>query len=210
MSARSRVSALVRAASSSRQSSSSLNPRCATFSSSSQRHRSSRRDERPAILASVRTDASKTSYVPPPPPPLNTPSRSDDDLLKAHFDLPFSPSPRSTSSSSLFSLPPLSSPLSLRPLTDRTLVHARHIVQRICSAPSDPTGRELRLVVKNLDRLSDLLCGVIDMCELVRNVHPDEQWIQEAERAYERLCSFMNGLNTDQSMYKVSICDPRL
>jgi len=59
--------------------------------------------------------------------------------------------------------------------------------------------------VKNLDRLSDLLCGVIDMCELVRNVHPDESWVIEAERAYERLCSFMNGLNTDQGLYKVSL-----
>ena len=60
------------------------------------------------------------------------------------------------------------------------------------------------MVVKNLDRLSDVLCGVIDMCELVRNVHPDELWVMESEKAYERLCSFMNGLNTDQGLYRVS------
>jgi len=59
--------------------------------------------------------------------------------------------------------------------------------------------------VKNLDRLSDLLCGVIDLCELVRNVHPEEEWVEESEKAYERLCSFMNGLNTDTGLYKVSI-----
>jgi intermediate peptidase len=60
-------------------------------------------------------------------------------------------------------------------------------------------------VVKNLDRLSDLLCGVIDLCELVRNVHPDEAWVSESDSTYERLCSFMNELNTDTGLYKVSL-----
>lgn len=63
------------------------------------------------------------------------------------------------------------------------------------------------MVVKNLDRLSDLLCGVIDMCELVRNVHTDQFWIRESDAAYERLCSFMNELNTDQRLYKVCLLD---
>jgi intermediate peptidase len=77
-------------------------------------------------------------------------------------------------------------------------------VQRIIDAPLDPTGKELRLVVKNLDRLSDVLCGVIDMCELVRNVHPEEEWVAQSDLAYERLCSFMNELNTDRGLYEVS------
>lgn len=77
-------------------------------------------------------------------------------------------------------------------------------MQRIVDAPLDPTGKELRLVVKNLDRLSDVLCGVIDMCELVRNVHPEEEWVAQSDLAYERLCSFMNELNTDRGLYEVS------
>ena len=77
-------------------------------------------------------------------------------------------------------------------------------MDRICLAKDDPSGRELRLVVKNLDRLSDLLCGVIDLCELVRNVHPDDQWITACERSYDRLCSYMNGLNTHVGLYEVS------
>lgn len=82
-------------------------------------------------------------------------------------------------------------------------MHCTALVERVSNAPADPTGREVRLVVKNLDRLSDLLCGVIDMCELVRNAHPERKWVEESDRAYERLASFMNGLNTHQGLYKV-------
>ena len=140
-----------------------------------------------------------------PPPPLNTPSRSDDKYLKAHFDSPSSQTPSFNSPQGLFLYPPLGQAEALGPLTDRTLIHSQAIVDRICRAKDDPSGKELRLVVKNLDRLSDLLCGVIDMCELVRNVHPDEMWVEESERSYERLCSFMNGLNTHVGLYEVSL-----
>jgi hypothetical protein len=160
----------------------------------------------------------RPTHTKPPLPPLlsSTPSRADDDSLKAHFDNPdYSASTNNNFMTSftnrfqsheagLFLYPPLTSPSSLPRLTDRTLIHARHIVDRINNSISDPTGKELRLVVKNLDRLSDLLCGVIDMCELIRNVHPDESWIMESERTYERLCSFMNELNTDTKLYEVS------
>jgi intermediate peptidase len=147
-----------------------------------------------------------------PPPPLSTPSKTDDDLLKAHFDVPSPLLPSFQGHSGLFLYGPLQRPSDLRPLTDRVLIHTRAIVNRICAARDDPTGKELRLVVKNLDRLSDLLCGVIDMCELVRNLHPDEEWVIESERSYERLCGFMNELNTHVGMYEVgrdtiSTCD---
>ncbi|EIW69663.1 hypothetical protein TREMEDRAFT_71704 [Tremella mesenterica DSM 1558] len=102
----------------------------------------------------------------------------------------------------LFGYTSVNHPTSLRPLTERTIYHAQHIVEMIRKAPDDVTGRELRLVVKNLDRLSDLLCGVIDMAELIRNVHPDPTWVEESDKAYERLCSFMNELNTDTRLYQ--------
>ncbi|TYJ51853.1 mitochondrial intermediate peptidase 1 [Cryptococcus floricola] len=140
----------------------------------------------------------KPVYAPTP-----TSSSPESIALKAHFDTPTPISlSKDTSTSTLFNLPPLSSSRSLRPLTERTMIHSAALVDRICSAPNDPSGRELRLVVKNLDRLSDVLCGVIDMCELVRNVHPDEQWVQETEKTYEVLCSFMNELNTNVDLYK--------
>lgn len=194
--------------------------------------RSETRLEAAAAYATPSTPNTDYTYRPPAststkdahlsgPLRFATSTRSDDEDLKAHFDRPTHASSSSSASSTSFShsspsglflYPPVSSPRDLPRLTDRTLIHAQRIVDRINSSKSDPTGRELRLVVKNLDRLSDLLCGVIDMCELIRNVHPEEKWVLESERAYERLCSFMNGLNTDTRLYEVSGCysQPRL
>ena len=58
-------------------------------------------------------------------------------------------------------------------------------------------------MVKNLDRLSDMLCGVIDLAELIRNAHPDSAWVQSAEHVYEKMCEFMNILNTHVELYEV-------
>ncbi|WWC61169.1 uncharacterized protein I303_103749 [Kwoniella dejecticola CBS 10117] len=162
-----------------------------------------RRQDSQAALATSPSPSSTAydTYVPPPPPPTSPSSKGDDEALKAHFDLPY-PTTDTSTSSGLFQFPPLTHPGALRPLTERTLVQASAIVERISNAPSDPTGRELRQVVKNLDRLSDVLCGVIDMCELVRNVHPEKAWIEESERTYEVLCSFMNELNTSRGLYE--------
>lgn len=135
--------------------------------------------------------------------------RRDDSDLKDLFDHSSGSTSKLTHPTGLFDYH-LASPESLRPLTERTLIHGQAIVDRIRNSPSDP--RELRRVVKNLDRLSDVLCGVIDMCELVRSVHPNRRWVDECDLAYERLCSFMNGLNTDRGLYEVrsTVCATRM
>jgi intermediate peptidase len=58
-------------------------------------------------------------------------------------------------------------------------------------------------VVKNLDRLSDLLCSVVDLAEFVRNAHPDPKWVASANNLYESLSEFMNVLNTHVGLYNV-------
>lgn len=58
-------------------------------------------------------------------------------------------------------------------------------------------------VVKNLDRLSDLLCSVVDLAEFVRNAHPDPEWVASANNLYESLSEFMNVLNTHVGLYNV-------
>lgn len=131
-------------------------------------------------------------------PPAFKPPVNDNDVREL-FDTAYTP--RTAEPTGLFTLGALAAPESLPALTERTLVHAQAVVDRISRAPEDTSGRELRLVVKNLDRLSDLLCGVIDMCELVRNAHPDTRWVDAADRTYERLCSYMNGLNTDRGLF---------
>lgn len=153
-----------------------------------------------------------SSALLPKASPIQVPPRAtpDDSAIKAHFDLPHSifgdmVDVRSGHVKGLFLYDPLTEADSLRRLTDRTLIQASAIVQRIVVAPQDPTGRELRLVVKNLDRLSDILCGVIDMCELVRNVHPHQDWVNQSDRTHQILCSFMNELNATQGLYEVSL-----
>jgi len=88
----------------------------------------------------------------------------------------------------------LRTPESFITVANETLVQAESLVQRIVNAPSNRT--EMFRVVKNLDRLSDMLCRVIDLAELVRSVHPDRAWVEKATEAYESLCEYMNVLNT--------------
>ena len=68
----------------------------------------------------------------------------------------------------------------------------------------DQQVKDLLVQVKQIDRLSDLLCSVIDLAELVRNLDPNAEWIKHAEIAYQELCYFMNQLNTHVELYHVS------
>ncbi|KAK4048517.1 Mitochondrial intermediate peptidase [Microbotryomycetes sp. JL201] len=133
-----------------------------------------------------------------------------DDVHDA-FDVPTtsfaSTSARPSGVTGLFAQPSLTSPHSFVPLARRTTLRAKVIVNRLCRPRQTPTTvedaeRELLSMVKGLDRLSDVLCGVIDMAEFVRYVHPDPQWTQAANDAYEELVEYMNELNTHVGLYK--------
>nr|BDS00035.1 mitochondrial intermediate peptidase [Mycoleptodonoides aitchisonii] len=128
------------------------------------------------------------------------PSVDDADIV-ALFDQPPSQSSASTSYTGIFGHPLLTSPAAFIALADSTVRRAAILTQRILRARE--SRDELRKVVKNLDRLSDMLCGVIDLAELVRNAHPDQAWVESAEEVYEKLCEFMNVLNTHVGLYEV-------
>ncbi|KAG6901468.1 Mitochondrial intermediate peptidase, partial [Termitomyces sp. Mi166 len=130
------------------------------------------------------------------------PASSDDVALVSLFDRPsptFRRSPLSTTG--LFGHPSLTYPDALISLADATLVRAQLLTDRILRARE--SRDELLKVVKNLDRLSDMLCGVIDLSELIRNAHPDPMWVRAADHAYDTLCEFMNVLNTHVGLYEV-------
>lgn len=108
----------------------------------------------------------------------------------------------------LFAYPQLDSSRpreSFHRIVDHTLHRARLIYARLCNAnvPGPQQESELKRVIKNLDRLSDTLCGVIDLAELIRTAHPDQDMVAAANEAYENLCSFMNLLNTEVTLYEV-------
>jgi hypothetical protein len=139
--------------------------------------------------------------------------------LRQVFDSPsfVTSNPTSTVPTGLFLQPLLTTPDAFLDVAEQTILRAQVLVTRIC-APSEISDSlpgvesQFLAMVKNLDRLSDLLCGVIDLAELVRNVHPDEAWNEGANEAYESLCAYMNVLNTHVGLYQVSfsILPPRL
>lgn len=130
-----------------------------------------------------------------------------DTNLRAILDEPFSNTASSSAALSptgLFGNAALQSPDDFITLANLTIRRAKAIVARITNAPN-AGGDEMRMVVKNFDRLSDVLCGVIDMAELVRHAHPDPQWAEASHEAYEMLCSYMNVLNTHTGLYAVRV-----
>lgn len=132
-------------------------------------------------------------------------TEADAKVLRELFDSPERNKSRIDSSKGsigLFLSDALSSTESFEALAQRTLLRCQLIVSRILSAPQNGP-QEMRRVVRNLDRLSDLLCGIIDCAELIRNAHPDKSWVDCANRTYEGLCGYMNELNTHTGLYHI-------
>ncbi|KAJ3567992.1 hypothetical protein NP233_g6003 [Leucocoprinus birnbaumii] len=137
---------------------------------------------------------------------------TDDRTIVSLFDSPHATFKYPSSSpTGLFGHNQLSHPNTFISLADATLVRAQLLTNRILNARS--SRDELLKVVKNLDRLSDMLCSVIDLAELVRNAHPDRNWVAAGNQVYEKLCEFMNVLNTHVGLYEVLkavLSDPSL
>ncbi|PVG03221.1 zincin [Serendipita vermifera] len=110
------------------------------------------------------------------------------DLFHATYDRP------SRGSTGLFHYRQITTPQALIPVAIATMKRANYIVRRIVNAQD---AQETRKIVKNIDRLSDLLCRVIDMAEFVRHTHPERAWVDAANDTYDILCEYMNGLNTN-------------
>ncbi|KAI0319785.1 peptidase family M3-domain-containing protein [Amylostereum chailletii] len=126
-------------------------------------------------------------------------SATDSDLVH-FFDHPPDKQYASLAPSGLFGQPTLASPSSFQTLAHATLLRAHLLTERIVRARGN--REELLKVVKNLDRLSDMLCSIIDLAELVRNAHPDRKWVESADEAYDQLCEYMNVLNTHVGLYE--------
>ncbi|KAI0652026.1 peptidase family M3-domain-containing protein [Trametes meyenii] len=128
------------------------------------------------------------------------PASVDDTNLIAFFDHPQT-SQNVATPTGIFGHRILTTPAAFDDLADSTLRRATLLTARILRARE--SRDELFKVVKNLDRLSNMLCGIIDLAELLRNAHPDPMWVQCANDVYEKLCEFMNVLNTDVGLYEV-------
>ena len=135
---------------------------------------------------------------------VTLPPTSNDRDLVAFFDTHSSSSISSGPSTGIFGHPSLTSPQALESIADAILQRAQLLTERVLRAPQSRS--EMFKVVKNLDRLSDLLCSVVDLAEFVRNAHPDPKWVASANNLYESLSEFMNVLNTHVGLYNVRRC----
>jgi len=61
---------------------------------------------------------------------------------------------------------------------------------------------EYKYIVRDLDRLSDLLCRVIDIADFIRATHPEHKIQAAATKAYSTVYEYMNVLNTTTGLDK--------
>ena len=93
----------------------------------------------------------------------------------------------------------LRTPEGLEKFTDISIDRAKRLVERVVS---DKSPESRRLLVKNLDSISDILCSVIDLAEVVRTLHPDTKFNNAANLAHSRMFTFMNMLNTNVELFE--------
>lgn len=150
----------------------------------------------PAFFQSIQSSASKSK---------------DDQILRQIFDSSkfyreFSSSSRAATTGSdatgIFDNPYLTSPQGLQEFTKVSLLQAQALARKIIGQGLEhATAQSLRDNIRNLDRLSDILCQVIDLVGFVRMSHPDPKFVQAAQESHEVMFDFMNFLNTSVELY---------
>ncbi|RYP27443.1 hypothetical protein DL767_007687 [Monosporascus sp. MG133] len=140
----------------------------------------------------------------PVSPVDHTPSdaKHDDVLLREIFDSP--PASRGFANPwkgivgrqnnvGLFRNKYLTSPEGFLKFAEVTVKRAQTLVDKVLKAS---TLEEYKGIVRDLDRLSDLLCRVLDVSDFVRVTHPDTRIQAAASQAWAFVYQYMNQLNT--------------
>ncbi|ROW01723.1 hypothetical protein VSDG_02122 [Cytospora chrysosperma] len=144
--------------------------------------------------------ATQPDFVPSIPPLAThaTSTKYDDSVLRQIFDSPsawlsFSGAFRGKPRVGLFRNAYLTEPEGFLAFARVSLARAQDIVDNVLAASS---LAEYRALVRDLDRLSDLLCRVIDLSDFVRVTHPDRKMQAAASEAWTIVYQYMNQLNT--------------
>lgn len=128
-------------------------------------------------------------------------SSHDDRLLRTIFDshqswLDFSKRGQADSSRSpkgLFQNRYLKNASGFNDFTQATLQKCRTVVAKVVAASS---ADDYNSILRDMDRLSDSLCRVMDIAVFVRAVHPSASFQKAADAAFTTLFEYMNILNT--------------
>ncbi|KAI5861765.1 mitochondrial intermediate peptidase-like protein [Durotheca rogersii] len=87
----------------------------------------------------------------------------------------------------------LTSPRGFLVFAHVTIIKAQYVVDKVLAAS---TLEDYKALVRDMDRLSDLLCRVLDVSDFVRVTHPDEEMQAAASQAWSMVYQYMNELNT--------------
>ncbi|KAK7756705.1 Mitochondrial intermediate peptidase [Diatrype stigma] len=142
------------------------------------------------------------------PPPVNhapPDAKHDDALLRQIFDSPptfkyFAKPLKDVLSGrnvGLFRNKYLTSPEGFLKFAEVTVKRAQKLVDKVLNAS---TLEEYKAIVRDLDRLSDLLCRVLDVSDFVRVTHPDVKIQAAASQAWSFVYQYMNQLNTETGL----------
>ncbi|KAI1457425.1 mitochondrial intermediate peptidase-like protein [Annulohypoxylon moriforme] len=131
--------------------------------------------------------------------------KHDDSLLRQIFDSPptFKDFAKpffkvmSGENVGLFRNKYLTSPQGFLTFADVTIRRAQKVVNKVLNAS---TLEDYKGIVRDLDRLSDLLCRVLDVSDFVRVTHPDAKIQEAASEAWSLVYQYMNQLNTETGL----------
>ncbi|KAL1956516.1 hypothetical protein VTO42DRAFT_7079 [Malbranchea cinnamomea] len=104
----------------------------------------------------------------------------------------------------------LTDPEGFRQFASITLQKCQKIVANVLAAS---TLEEYRSMARDLDRLSDLLCRVVDLADFMRVNHPDPAIQDAAAQAFATMFEYMNVLNTMPGLndqLKKAVADPNV
>ncbi|KAJ4404034.1 Mitochondrial intermediate peptidase [Didymella pomorum] len=142
------------------------------------------------------------------PPPaalygLSASGKTDDDALRKVFDNAafwdtFRRASKSAAPAGIIGNKYLTHPDGFIDFVTITIQRCNAVVQKVAAADSIP---DFKILVKELDKLSDLLCRVIDLADFVRGTHPDRKFQMMAVKAYHTVFQYMNQLNTTPVLY---------
>jgi intermediate peptidase len=92
----------------------------------------------------------------------------------------------------------LTHPGGFKVFADRTLSRARRLVDEISRGERNDT------IIRDLDRLSDMLCSVSDLTAFIRTAHPDREVAEKANETFGDVLEYMNGLNQHEKLYELT------
>lgn len=125
----------------------------------------------------------------------------DDQLLRNIFDshdVWTSFNSTKTLPTGLFLNKDLTHPGGFKNFSKRTLTRAQQLVDEISQ------GKRQDTIIRDLDRLSDMLCSVSDLTAFIRTSHPDQQFAEKANETFSDVLEYMNGLNQHEKLYELT------